>query len=414
MNILFLTQILPYPPDAGPKVKTWHVLRYLAGQGHKITLASFVRKDEEKYLDHVRALGIELYPVAIQRSRLADGFYLLRSFLTGRPFLIERDDLPEMRRLIDRLLAERSYDVVHTDQLTMTQFAPQGPRPPSSRPLRIFDAHNATWSIMERMQSTARAPLKPIIALERQRIKQYEARILREFEHTLAVTDIDRRLLLQAVAETAPLEDRERGLRDVEGRILTVPIAVDCEVLKPARRPVDSTNILTLGTLHYPPNADGIRWFIQEVFPLVQRQLPNVTLTIVGKNPPPDFVQLAQEQPQSIQVTGYVEDLTPYFERAAVTVVPVRAGSGMRVRILEAFARGMPAVTTTVGLEGIDARPGEDVLVADTPEDFARDVQAVLLDPKIQVKLAQNGRLLAEQKYDWQQVLCMMESLYRE
>jgi glycosyltransferase involved in cell wall biosynthesis len=121
---------------------------------------------------------------------------------------------------------------------------------------------------------------------------------------------------------------------------------------------------MTMGTLHYPPNADGIRWFAKDVFPLVRQQVPQVTLTIVGKNPPPDFLHLQEQYPGVITVTGYVPDLTPFMEKAAIMVVAVRAGGGMRVRILEAFARGLPVVTTTVGLEGIEARPGEDVLVA--------------------------------------------------
>jgi len=412
MNILFLTQILPYPPDAGPKVKTWHVLRYLAKQGHHITLASFIRKEEDKYLENVRALGIELFPIPIRRSRAADAAYLLRSNLSGLPFLIERDNLPAMRSLVNRLLSERQYDAIHADQLTMTQFAPSGEQSIGTMPMRIFDAHNATWSIMERMQTTARWFLKPLIAMEQQRIKRYEGRIVRTFEHTFAVTDIDRQLLLEARDSTNTGISRSAMQRG-EDRITTIPIAVDTAQLKPAVRAPGSMNILTLGTLHYPPNADGIRWFINEVFPMVRRELPGASLTIIGKNPPADFVQLAQHDPESVQVTGYVEDLAPYFDRAALTVVPVRAGSGMRVRILEAFSRAMPVVTTTVGLEGINAQPGRDVIVADTPADFASGVVRLMKDPDLQSRLAENGRCLAVEQYDWQQVLSRLDSLYR-
>lgn len=412
MNILFLTQILPYPPDAGPKVKTWHVLRYLAKQGHKITLASFTRKEEEKYLENVRALGVELFPVPIQRSRVRDAGYLVRSNLSGVPFLIERDNLSAMRSLVNRLLAERSYDIIHTDQLTMTQFAPMGKQAPGQRPARIFDAHNATWSIMERMKTTARSVLKPVLALEQQRIKRYEGRIVREFEHTLTVTDIDRRLLLEAV-EATRAGDGHLDIDEIACRITTIPIAVDTLQLQPTDRSTGSMNILTLGTLHYPPNADGIRWFINEVFPIVRRERPGTSLTIVGKNPPADFVHLAQNDPETIRVTGYVEELTPYFQNAALTVVPVRAGSGMRVRILEAFARAMPVVTTTVGLEGINAQPDRDVIVADTPEEFAAGVLQVLKDPDLQSRLADHGRRLAMEQYDWQPVLKRLDQIYR-
>lgn len=406
MKILFLTQILPYPPDAGPKVKTWHVLRYLVTQGHEITLASFVRQEEEQYLDIVRGLGIELFPVPIRRSRAADFAFLLRSNLTGIPFLIERDNLPAMRRLVNRLISERNYDVIHADQFTMTQFAPMNDGR-AGHPVRVFDAHNANWLVLERVKANARLFLKPVLALEQQRLKRYEGRIVKRFEHTLAVTDNDRALLLEAVRSVDPAAVDGAGKR-----MITIPIAVDTKTLQPAARKPLSRKILTLGTLHYQPNADGIRWFLNEVFPRVREAIPDAALTIIGKNPPADFLQAARQMPDAVQVTGYVEDLSPYFDESSLMVVPVRAGGGMRVRILEAFARAMPVVTTTTGLEGIDARPGEDVLVVDSPADFADQVIRLACDPALQARLAENSRRLAERSYDWQAVLSRLEVIY--
>ena len=135
--------------------------------------------------------------------------------------------------------------------------------------------------------------------------------IVREFDHTLAVTEPDRQSLLEAVAASS-----EVGAPLVSSKITVVPIAVDTLQLQPINRQDDSTNLLTLGTLHYPPNADGIRWFVREVFPLVRRQIPAVTLTIVGKNPPADIVQFAKQQPNAITVTGYVPDLDPYIRES--------------------------------------------------------------------------------------------------
>ncbi len=191
-----------------------------------------------------------------------------------------------------------------------------------------------------------------------------------------------------------------------------IPIAVDTKKLAPVERRENSKNIVTLGTLHYPPNADGIRWFATEVFPLIQREITDVTLTIIGKNPPSDFIELAKQAPDTIKVTGYVTDLDPYMALAALMVVPVRAGGGMRVRILEAFARAMPVATTTVGIEGISAKRDEDALIEDQPEKLAAAVVKVLRDPGLQEKLARNGRRLAVEQYDWQVVLKSMNTIY--
>ena len=227
---------------------------------------------------------------------------------------------------------------------------------------------------------------------------------MQQFDHTMVVIDPDRDLLLAGVqnGNTAVLNER----------ISSIPIAVDAEVLQPIKRKPGSRNILTLGTLSYPPNADGIRWFLQEIFPLVQQQVPDVTLTVIGKNPPADFVQMAEQSGGAIDVTGYVDDLTPYMEAAAMMVVPVRAGSGMRVRLLEAFARAMPTVTTTIGLEGIIAEADKEILLADDPQTFATTTVKLLTDSELQEMLAVNGRKLAEARYDWRAVLKQMDAVY--
>jgi glycosyltransferase involved in cell wall biosynthesis len=407
MKILFLTQIVPFPPDAGPKVKTWHVLRALVGQGHSVTLVSFIRPEEQQHVSTLEELCEAVHVVPIRRSRLADVGYMIRSYLTQRPFLVERDDLHSMQELVDELVQGGDFDFIHADQLTMVQFAVRGASAtPGKRPSVIMDAHNAVWTIVERMGENARWFLKPVLEVEAKRIKKYEGELLRTVDHVLAVTELDRACLEEAMRSL-------NGNRDGHAAPVTViPIAVDTHQLQPVKRKPGSKNIVTLGTLHYPPNADGIRWFLNQVFPLIVRHVPDATLTIIGKNPPQDFLDAAARNPEALKVTGYVPDLAPYFEESALVVVPVRAGGGMRVRILEAFAYALPVVTTTIGLEGIEATPEEDVLVADTPVDFANRVIELLEGVALQEKLSANGRQLAETKYDWQVVLSAMNPIY--
>jgi glycosyltransferase involved in cell wall biosynthesis len=321
-----------------------------------------------------------------------------------------------MRKLVPYILETGAIDAVHADQLSMAQFAlargknstthhgkKAGPNPV---PLLVFDAHNAVWTIMDRLRQTAPWYLRPVIALEARRTKRFEGWVLAEYEHTLAVAEPDRKALEVAWQSSLNGEIEQRP------QITVVPIAVDAEQLQPVNRSPGSQNIVTMGTLHYPPNADGIRWFAREVFPLVRQQAPAARLTIIGKNPPPDFLQMQAGDPEAVQVTGYVPDLVPYLERSGVMVVAVRAGGGMRVRILEAFARGVPVVTTTVGLEGIDAEPGRDVLVADTPQEFAGQVVRLLGDPQLQQTISENGRCLVEARYDWRVILGKMGEIY--
>ena len=405
MRVLFLTQIVPYPPDAGPKVKTWHVLRYLIQRGHEVTLVTFFRDDEAQYLDTLKERCAQVVAIPIRRSRRADIVYWLKSHLTGRPFIVERDDLAPFRQAVQKIVAEKAIDVIHADQLTMAQFALPPKGYTGGWPATIFDAHNAVWTIIERLKDNARLPLKPVLALEAKRVRRYEGQILRTFDHVFAVSEPDAQAIVAAWNDGTP----ETTLRE---KITVIPIAVDATALTPVARRAGSKNIMTLGTLHYPPNADGIRWFASEVFPLIQQSLPDTTLTIVGKNPPADFLELAGRHPGVIRVTGYVPDLTPYMAESALMVVPVRAGGGIRVRILDAFARAMPVVTTTVGLEGIQAQPDRDILVADNPETLSEAVIRLIQDENLQDFLAQNGRRLAETQYDWRIILKALDNVY--
>jgi len=404
MRVLLLTQVLPFPPDAGPRVKLWSTLRHLAEFGHQVTLMSFVRHEEVRHLPVVEPLCEQVVPVGLRRSRASDLVAWCHSHISGRPFLVERDDKPAMRRAVEAVRRERDFDILHADQLTMTQFL--APPADGRGPLRVFDAHNATWTIVNRSGTRAAPLIRPLLALEAARLRRYEGQIVRSFDLTVAVTDHDRTDLLEAA--------RGHGRVSQMPRIRVVPITVDTQDLQPLDRRPEPGALLTLGSLHYAPNADGIRWFLHEVLPRVRQAVPGARLSIVGKNPPRDIRRMEQVLPDVVSVKGYVADLTPLLQRTAVMVVPVLAGSGMRVRILEGLARAMPIVTTTIGLEGIDARVGLDLLVADSPEDFAAAVVALLRDPERQRRLGAAGRQLVEDRYDRRKVLGRLEEAYQE
>ncbi len=408
MRVLLLTQVVPFPPDSGPKVKTWHVLRYLARQGHTVTLATFVRQQERRFTKELESFCESIHSVPMRRSRAADLRAFASSLQTGLPFLVRRDAKREMFELIRRLVQEYDSDIVHADQLTMAQFALEARKTSGGpRPAIVFDAHNAVWTIMERSREAAPWLLRPALGLEAARIKRYEAELVQQFDHTLAVSEVDKEKLIEG-RQTPGVDDRG----DLRAKVTVIPIAVDCDALRPVERQPGSKNIMTMGTLYYPPNADGVRWFLREVYPRIRERVPDCSLTIVGPRPPRDIVEAGRQRADRIEVTGYVEDLEPYFERAAVVVVPVRAASGMRVRILEALARGIAVVTTTTGLEGIEAVNGEHVLVGDEPEEFATQVVRLLNDAELGRRLAANGRRLAEDRYDWKVVLPKLEDVY--
>jgi sugar transferase (PEP-CTERM/EpsH1 system associated) len=397
MNVLFLTQVLPYPPDSGGKIKAYNLIRYLA-QRHTVALASFIRLDrDEEYLPHLEPYCRRIETVMLDRSRFRDGIALARSLLTGRPFLIERDRSSEMQALVKQLVAEERPDILHVVQLNMAQYALGITDIP-----RVLDQENAVSTIVKRLYRLEKPGLRKWLAyLEWRRMEKYEGGICQEFNHVLAVSEEDR-IILERLTDGRP-------------NVTVVPIGIDCETLHPISREPMAKGILCLGTMFWLPNVDGVLWFAKEVLPLVRREISGGKFYVVGKNPQREIraLQSASGNPaEAVVVTGYVKDPTPYFAKSAVFVVPLRAGGGMRVKILDAWARGIPIVSTSIGCEGIEVRDGENILVADAPQDFARAVVRVIQDRELARALAANGRKWVEQHYDWRQVYRMWDQVY--
>lgn len=393
MKLLFLSQVLPYPLDAGPKVRSYYVLRYLA-QYHEITLVTFVRRDDAPAaLDHLRSFCHAVHPVLLARSRVQDGMHLFAALAQNKSFLILRDDLDAMHKRITALLGEQTFDAVHADQLSMAHYAVNLPL------RRVLDEHNAVWTITQRMSETQTNPLlRALLANEAGKVKRHEAQLMGQFDQVITVTAQDARAL--TFADTTP-----------RAPLQTIPICVDPSAVQPLTLNPRSRDIIFLGSMLYPPNADGVLWFAREILPRIWAESPESRFFVVGARPAAAVVELGRRDPR-IVVTGYVADATPYLEKCAAFIVPLRAGGGMRVKILDAWARGLPMVTTTLGCEGIEVVPNENLMIADSPQAFATAVSRLLNDPAYAHTLARNGRAWVEQHYDWRRIYTALDKIY--
>jgi len=387
-----LTQVLPYPPDSGPKIKTYNVIKYLS-QRHRVTLASFVRGDQSEHARRLEHYCQAVHTVQMERNVARDGLAMVRSLLTGQPWMMVRDDRQAMRALVDRLAAEQHFDVAHADQLNMGQYAERVPGA-----FKVMDAHNALWLLYQRLWATmSPGPRKWLLGRDWRLLKSYEGRLAREFDALLAVSPEDKAALQEAAGQ--PVD------------ATVIPIAIDTDEIQVVEREAEPGHILHIGTMYWPPNIDAVNWFVREIYPLIRQQRPDVQFDVVGSRPPADLLAL-NDTGQGINVTGYVEDPTPYQQRAAVMIVPLLAGGGMRVKILQSLAEGIPIVSTTLGCEGIGVTDGEDILIADEPGDFAAAVLRVLNDRALAQRLSHNGRRLAETRYDYRRACVALDEVY--
>jgi polysaccharide biosynthesis protein PslH len=382
-RVLFLTHTAPVPPVSGDRVRTLNLMRQLVARGWNVSLFSLVigtppsaadRRTLEKLCD-----AVVLQP--FDRSSLRHRLRLAGALVTGRAFHSRFFYEPEAARQAASLLDGNSFDALVACHQYMYPYVP-----PKWRSRAVLDAHNVE---LERIETIARsAPLTArglVARLQRGPVRSFEADAARNVARVAAVSRTD-----AAYFETF-----------ADGRVELVPNGVDCENVR-ARTEPGPKRVLFLGSLDYSANVDAVQYLVREILPRLESA--DVEIVIAGSNPPTSLQKLARESSVPVSVVGFIEDTEPEFANARMLVVPLRMGGGTRLKILEALARGTPVVSTTVGCAGLELNPGEELLVADSPVDFAAAVDRLLADDDLCVRLATAGRAAVERRYDWREV----------
>ena len=405
-RVLFLTQVLPYPLDSGAKIRQFHMLQSLSAK-HEVSLVSFVRSDNTaEHIARLRDVCENVHTVRMRRSSWRDARAMARSAFTGTPTIIARDQDKEMGRLLSQLVQERTYHIVHADQVSMAQYGlfardrAQAMR--GQAPKCVLDMHNAMYLVLQRLASDETHPVKRwLLRREAMAMARYEAAMCGAYDAVLTVTEQDRDLLLHL--------DRESEA-DLSPKLTAIPISVDPEEKAVVAHRDGPPTIIHLGTMFWPPNVGGVLWFAQEVLPLIWQEVPEARFIVAGKDPPQEIEDLGQDA--RIQVTGYVPDPLPYLEQADAFVVPLNAGGGMRVKILDAWLWGIPIIATPIGAEGINVRDGEDILIAETPRAFAAATVRAITDQQLNERMRAQGRAWVEANYSWRNVYGRVDQIY--
>jgi len=261
----------------------------------------------------------------------------------------------------------------------------------------VLFTHNVEHMIWKRLRDTeGSAWRRALLELEWRKMRRCERRACATASLTLAVSDVD-------TAQLASLAPR--------ARVRAIPTGVDVEYFAPGARSEASSRLVFTGSMDWYPNEDAVLHFVDAILPLIRRDVPEVSLAVVGRNPTARLRRACEAA--GVEVTGTVDDVRPYLRDAAVFVVPLRVGGGTRLKIFEALAMAKAVVSTTVGAEGLPLRPGEHAVLADEPGDFARAVVALVRDPAERRRLGDAGRRLVEERYAWREVGRQFEALCR-
>jgi glycosyltransferase involved in cell wall biosynthesis len=375
--------------DKGGKIRTYHMLRELKRQGHEIT---YLTLDDRSAARDARERAAEycdrLIPVPHSTvPKFSTGFYLelALNLASPLPYFMRKYKSDGMRSEILRLAGEEKFDVLVCDFLQPSVNVPFEVELPT-----VLFQHNVEAMIWKRHYEVQSNPLKKLYLRNQWRKSfRYERDACRRFDRVVAVSEEDRLRM-----------EREYGLSEVAD----VPTGVDTEFFRPhglERR--EPHNLVFTGSMDWLPNEDAIQYFTKEILPLIRRSVPDVSLTVVGRNPYPSLIELSKRDP-SVIVTGRVEDVRPYMERAAAYIVPIRVGGGTRLKIYEAMAMEKPIVSTTIGAEGLPVRDGEELLLADEAETFASSVVRVLQDESFAQALGGRAASIVRESFGWDRV----------
>lgn len=387
MRLLFIASRFPYPPFNGDQVRGYHHLRVLSRR-HSIVLLAPVPSEHPDacleavapFCEHVELIDTPRWRGIARMARGSTGSLPLQTLLFHDPLVGAR---------ARALMNGRRVDLVHVQMIRMAPVeAALGAHVP-----RVIDLIDSLALNMARQARRTRPPKAWLAAWESHRVERYERALTKKFDQLVISSPLDR----SAIGEYANLHVVANGV-DLD----THPFVTT------GREP---NTIVFSGTMWYFPNVDAAQWLVREVLPHVRRDIPDVRITIVGARPAPAVQRLADVP--GVTVTGRVSSVHEYVSRAAVAVAPMRSGSGIQFKVIEAMASGTPVVATPTATMGLSAVSERDLLVAETAEVFAAQLVRLMRDNALQRRLADNGLAFVRNGYTWERTVEVLEGVYQ-
>lgn len=398
MKILLLTPQLPYPPHQGTSLRNYHIIRGLA-ERHEIHLLSFQESENSgEPPEPLQALCATVTAVPAPRRTMVQRLWRMVS--RNRPDMAHRLESAGFNRALEALLESHRFDIVQVEGIELARYMPTVRRRcPECR--LVFDDHNAEAALQHSafltdVRRPGRWPAAAYSAVQTLRLRRFERWACQTADVVTVVSDADRRALQRLVAEVEPV---------------VIPNCIDVAAYR--QSPADGLpqyDVVFTGKMDYRPNVDAVNWFGREIWPKIRQARPETTWAIVGQKPHTRLAWLRQEP--GVTVTGRVPAIQPYLAGAGVFVMPLRMGSGTRLKMIEAMAAERAIVSTPMGAEGYAVSHGQQLLLAETVGEFADAVLHLLGDSAQRERLGAAAARFAA-AYDWREVIPRFEELYR-
>ena len=362
-------------------------------KNHDTALLSMIEsEDEKKFIPEMKKWcpKVETVLHTVPRSPL---LRIVNTLFKKIPFCVEQFYSPAFDAKLKEMLRDGQYDVVHMLSVNITGYLDTF----GDTPGLFFPHDSVSMQFRRNAQKEPRLLRKLYLYAQSVKMKCYEKEVIHKAAKTVVVSDVDRKW----ISEFLP-----------DNTISVIPGGVDPDMFKPMDTESKIPTVIFRGVMEFIPNIDAALYFHREVMPLVLKEIPDLQFYIIGKNPPEEVQRI--HDGKHIFVTGLVDDLRPYMAQAAVHVCPMRSGSGMKNKVLEAWSMEKPVVATSLACDGIDLTPGKHLLTADTPAEFAKCVVELFKNPALRKQLGQAGKALAVEKYTWAYVATLFEKVYRD
>ena len=397
MKIIYLSHRIPFPADKGEKIRTFHQLKYLLAQGFDITVFSPVNDDNEALFAEQLEQAL---PLRVVTARLGAAWLRkVKGLVSQQALSVSHFYAATLAQQLKAAIQHSKPDAIVCTSSAMACYVEpllqQKIIPPSCRLLMDFmDLDSDKW---QQYAEKASGIWRWIYQREARLIAQAELSAHAVFDHCFFISENETSLFCARGATKAKVSVLANG--------------IDTGEFYPSPKPLQQQApvFLFTGVMDYLPNEDAVLWFVKSCWEHILQRWPQAQFIIAGMQPSQKIQQLARLK--GITVTGYVNDILPYYHQADVFVAPFRLARGVQNKILQAMACGLPVVTTTLGAEGIACEQGEHILLADNEQDIIAQVSALLTDPALYAKLQQNGPALIQQQYSWEGVLQALPKL---
>lgn len=388
-RILFLSTNSPYPIIDGHSQRTFNLLRG-AAEEFDVHLLTFVQSPaEEEGVKVLSSFCREVVPIPVLATASRARFLatVARSLASSLPFVVLKYHSARMEQSMHEQFQKYSFNLLHLDMLPLASYCDVAPNIPC-----VLVDHNVESILLQRRVSHERGLRKLFLSLESAKLRRYETWALGRMDRVVAVSKKDQ----EDILSLSP-----------KAKVTVVNNGVDTTYFAPANHPEKASTLVFVGSLRWFPNLDAVQYFSREILPHILREIPNIVLEVVGLLPAnPPVVH------DAIRLLGFVEDTRPIISRGALFIVPLRVGGGTRLKILNALAMEKAVLSTSIGAEGLNLTPERDVVLADTPEQFAHEVVRLLRSALLRKHLGQQGRATVSAHYEWAKLSKMMNGIY--